>query len=184
MTRLVRFFLSCFLVGLLPSLAWAELKVGTSAPAFSAKAALGGKDLTFTLSEALKKGPVVVYFYPKSFTSVCTEEAHLFAEAMPEFKTLGSSVIGISADSIETQREFSRTDCRDKFPVAADPDGNIVKAYDAMALNLGVTMFASRTSYVITPDGKVASVLTASDAGSHIKSALAFVKAWKAHPVR
>ncbi len=184
MTLTARFLLSCFLAGLLPSLAWAELTVGASAPAFSTKAAQGGTELTFTLSEALKKGPVVVYFYPKSFTSVCTEEAHLFAEAMPEFETLGSSVIGVSTDTIETQREFSRTECRDKFPVAADPDGTIVKAYDAMALNLGITMFASRTSYVITPDGKIASVLTAGDAGSHIESALTFVKAWKARQGR
>lgn len=184
MTRLARFLLSCFLIGLLPSLACAELTVGKIAPAFSTKAARGGKELIFTLSEALKKGPVVVYFYPKSFTSVCTEEAHLFAEAMPAFETLGSSVIGISADTIETQREFSKTECRDKFPVAADPDGKIVKAYDAVAMNLGVSIFASRTSYVITPDGKIASVLTAEDAGSHIQSALTFVKAWKARQVR
>jgi peroxiredoxin Q/BCP len=184
MTLLARLLLSCLLFGLLPSFASAELTVGKIAPAFSAKAAQGGNDLTFTLSQALKKGPVVVYFYPKSFTSVCTEEAHLFAEAMPEFEKLGSSVIGISADTIETQRKFSKTECRDKFPVAADPDGKIVKAYDAVGMNLGVTIFADRTSYVITPDGKVASVLTASDAGSHIQSALAFVKAWKARQVR
>ena len=77
MTPLARFLLSCLLISLSPSLAWAELTVGTMAPAFSAKAAKGGTELTFTLTEALKKGPVVVYFYPKSFTSVCTEEAHL-----------------------------------------------------------------------------------------------------------
>jgi peroxiredoxin Q/BCP len=184
MTRLARLLLSCFLAGLLPSLAWADLKVGTTAPTFSAKAALGGKDLTFTLSNALKKGPVVVYFYPKSFTSGCTEEAHLFAEAMPEFEKLGSSVIGISTDTIETQRAFSREGCRDKFPVGADPDAEIVKAYDAIALNLGISAFASRTSYVITPDGKIASALTAGDAGIHIQSALKSVKAWKARQVR
>jgi peroxiredoxin len=179
MTLLARVLLSCFLAGLLPSLARAELTVGTAAPAFSTKAALGGKEMTFTLSEALKKGPVVVYFYPKSFTSVCTEEAHLFAEAMPEFEKLGASVIGISTDTIETQRDFSREGCRDKFPVGADPQGKIVKAYDAVSMNLGVAMFASRTSYVIAPDGKVTSVLTAGDAGSHIQSALKSVKAWK-----
>ena len=184
MTLLARILLSCFLASLLPSLARAELTVGTAAPAFSAKAAQGGAELTFKLSEALKKGPVVVYFYPKSFTSVCTEEAHLFAEAMPEFEKLGSSVIGISTDTIETQRQFSKTECRDKFPVAADPEGKIVKAYDAVALNLGVSIFANRTSYVITPDGKVAAVLTASDAGSHIQSALKFVKAWKPRQAR
>jgi peroxiredoxin len=183
MTHLARFLLSCFLAGLLPSLAWSELRVGTIAPAFSAKAAQGGTDLTFTLSEALKKGPVVVYFYPKSFTSVCTEEAHLFAEVMSEFETLGSSVIGISTDTLETQREFSRLACRDKFPVAADPKGNVVKAYDVL-VRYGGGIIASRTSYVITPDGKIASVLKAGDAGSHIQSALASVKAWKARQLR
>lgn len=179
-TLLARLLLSSLLVVSLPSLAWAELTVGASAPTFSAKAALGGKTLTFTLSEALKKGPVVVYFYPKSFTSVCTEEAHLFAEAMAEFETLGSSVVGISSDTIETQREFSRTACRDKFPVAADPRGEILKAFDVLAWEQGNDIFASRTSYVIAPDGKIASVLTAADAESHIQSALKSVRTWKA----
>jgi peroxiredoxin len=179
MTCLARLLLTSFLVGL-PSFSWAALKVGTIAPPISAKAALGGAELTFALSEALKKGPVVVYFYPKSFTSVCTEEAHLFAEAMSEFKTLGSSVIGISADTIDTQREFSREGCRDKFPVAADPNGDIVKAYDVLAGKDGSQIYASRTSYVITPDGRIASVLTANDAASHIQSALKYVRAWKA----
>jgi thioredoxin-dependent peroxiredoxin len=183
MTILARFLLICLLVGLLPSRAWSELKVGTIAPAFSTKAAQGGTDLTFTLSDALKKGPVVVYFYPKSFTSVCTEEAHLFAEAMSEFETLGSSVIGISTDTIATQRAFSRMACRDKFPVAADPKGDVAKAYDVLA-GFGGGIVASRTSYVITPDGKIASVLTAGDAGSHIQSALTTIKAWKARQVR
>jgi thioredoxin-dependent peroxiredoxin len=183
MRILVRFLLSCLLAGLLPSLAWSELRVGTIAPAFATKAARGGTDLTFTLSEALKKGPVVVYFYPKSFTSVCTEEANLFAEAMSEFATLGSSVIGISTDTIETQREFSRLECRDKFPVAADPKGYVAKAYDVL-VQFGGGIVAGRTSYVITPDGKIASVLTAGDAGSHIQSALKSVKAWKARQVR
>jgi thioredoxin-dependent peroxiredoxin len=179
MATLARFLLSLFLAGLLPTLARSELPVGTIAPAFSTKAAQGGKDQTFTLSEALKKGPVVVYFYPKSFTSVCTEEANLFAEAMPEFERLGSSVIGISTDTIE----FSRMACRDKFPVAADPKGKVAKAYDAL-VGFGGFIFAGRTSYVITPDGKVASVLTAGDAPSHIRSALAAVKAWKARQSR
>jgi peroxiredoxin len=180
MITFARLILSFLLFALTPSLARAELAVGVAAPAFSAKAALGGSDTTFTLSEALKRGPVVVYFYPKSFTSVCTEEAHLFAEAMPEFEMLGSAVIGVSTDTIETQRAFSKEACRDKFPVAADPRGAIVKSYDVLGWKSGDSVYASRTSYVITPDGKIASVLTAPDAGSHIKSALAAVKDWKA----
>jgi thioredoxin-dependent peroxiredoxin len=184
MTILGRLLMGCLLVGLLPSLARSELPIGTIAPGFSAKAAQGGRDLTFTLSEALKRGPVVVYFYPKSFTSVCTEEAHLFAEAMSEFEALGSSVIGISTDTIETQREFSRMECRDKFPVAGDPEGKVVKAYNVLVRMEGVGIIANRTSYVIAPDGRIASVLTAGDAGSHIQSALASVKAWKARQVK
>src|SRR4026208_2294611 len=104
MTILGRFLLGCLPVGLLPTPARSELTVGTIAPGFSTKAAQGGRDLTFTLSEALKRGPGGGYFYPNRFTSVCTEEAHLFAEAMWEFEALGSSVIGISTDTIETQR--------------------------------------------------------------------------------
>jgi peroxiredoxin len=114
---------------------------------------------------------------------VCTEEAHLFAEAIPEFEALGSSVIGISVDTIETQREFSRMECRDRFPVAADPSGDIVRAYDVL-VRIGGVVVANRTSYVITPDGKIASVLTAGEAGIHIRSALKSVKAWKASQVR
>lgn len=180
MATFARLVLSSLLVGLLPSIAWSELPVGTTAPPFSAPAAQGGTDMTFTLSEALEKGPVVVYFYPKSFTSVCTEEAHLFAEAMPEFVAHGASVIGISTDTIETQREFSRQACRDRFPVAADPEGNVARSYDALAGNRPGGAMARRISYVVTPDGKVASALTSGDAGSHIQSALAAVKAWKA----
>ncbi len=159
----------------------AELSVGSPAPAFSVAAALGGKDIVFDLADALTKGPAVVYFYPKSFTSVCTEEARLFAEAMTEFETLGASVIGISTDTLDTQREFSRLGCRDKFPVGADPDGSVVRAYDAMpGAPASSRSLASRTSYVIAPDGKIHSALTASDAENHIRFALESVRAWKA----
>jgi peroxiredoxin len=101
--------------------ALAALKPGEAAPDFTLQAAQGGKDFSFSLKEALKKGPVVLYFYPKSFTKVCTIEAHEFAEAMEQFAAMGASVIGVSADRLETQREFSSKECRDKFPVGADP---------------------------------------------------------------
>ncbi len=102
--------------------AFAALKPGDSAPDFSIQAAQGGNDFTFSLKEALKKGPVVLYFYPKSFTSVCTEEAHEFAEAMERFAAMHTSVIGVSGDGIETQREFSTKECRDKFVSAPIPN--------------------------------------------------------------
>lgn len=170
--------LSCLLV-LVSTGARAELSVGSPAPKFSVTAALGGKDIVFDLAASLTKGPVVVYFYPKSFTSVCTEEARLFAEAMEEFETLHASVIGISTDTLDTQREFSRLECRDKFPVGADPKGSVVRAYDA-ARGTDSRIMATRTSYVITPDGKIHAVLTAADAESHIQFALKSIRVWKA----
>jgi len=155
----------------------AELTAGTVAPVFTIPAARGGTDIEFKLADALSKGPVVLYFFPKAFSKVCTLEAHLFAEAMVDFEAVSSSVIGVSTDTIETQRDFSKLECRDKFPVGADPEGKVARAYDTLRPDRIMT---SRTSYVITPDGKVASVHTAPDAESHIRVALDVVRAWKA----
>jgi len=148
-------FLSLCL-GLFTTAAWAALKPGDAAPDFTVDAALGGKEFKFSLAEALKKGPVVLYFYPKSFTSVCTVEAHEFAENIENFAAAGASVIGLSGDKIEVQRDFSTKECRDKFPVGADPNFSVIKAYDA-AFNIPVVgpAFANRISYVISPEGKI-----------------------------
>lgn len=167
-------------LALYSSAAFAALKIGDQAPDFSLQAALAGKDFSFSLKEALGKGPAVLYFYPKSFTRVCTEEAHEFAEAMDQFAAMGASVIGVSGDKIDTQREFSRLECRDKFPVGADPDLKVIKAYDA-AFNVPVAgaVFANRISYVISPEGKILSVVEDSGATKHIERALAVVKQWR-----
>src|SRR3954453_4855752 len=109
----------------------AALKPGDAAPDFTTEAAIGGKEFRFSLADALKKGPVVLYFYPKSFTQGCTVEAHLFAEATPRFAALGATVVGISHDDIATQKKFSTEECRDKFAVGADPDSKIIRSYDA-----------------------------------------------------
>jgi peroxiredoxin Q/BCP len=168
-------------LSLYASAAFAMLKPGDAAPDFSLPAAQGGKDFVFALKDALKKGPVVLYFFPKSFTSVCTEEAHEFAEAMDQFAAMNASVIGVSGDKIETQRDFSTKECRDKFPVGADPDFKVIKAYDAsFDLPLAGAMFASRVSYVISPEGTILSAVSDSGATKHIESALEAVKRWKA----
>jgi peroxiredoxin Q/BCP len=172
--------LSAFALSLVSTLALAELKPGAAAPGFTIQAALAGKDFVFSLKDALAKGPVVLYFYPKSFTSVCTVEAHEFAEASEQFAAMGASVIGVSSDKIETQREFSSKECRDKFPVGADPDFKVIKAYDAaFSVPMAGPMFASRISYVISPEGKVLSAVSDSGAEKHISNALAVVKAWR-----
>src|SRR5271156_771857 len=103
-----------------PSLA--ALKPGDVAPDFTAQAAVGGREFSFSLAEALKKGPVVLYFFPRAFTSGCTAEAHEFAEAADRFAAAGATLIGMSSDNIGTLHEFSNKECSAKFPVAADPD--------------------------------------------------------------
>jgi thioredoxin-dependent peroxiredoxin len=168
------------LMTLVSSAALAALKPGDAAPDFSLKAAQGGKEFFFSLRQALEKGPVVLYFYPKSFTSVCTLEAHEFAEAMKQFAALGASVIGVSSDKIATQREFSTKECRDKFPVGADPGFKVINAYDAaFKVPVAGAMFANRISYVIAPDGKILSAVEDSGATKHIENALAVVRRWR-----
>ncbi|HEY9180192.1 MAG TPA: peroxiredoxin, partial [Candidatus Baltobacteraceae bacterium] len=112
--------------------ALAGLAVGATAPPFTAPASLGGKVFTFNLADALKNGPVVLYFYPAAFTKGCTIEAHTFADAMDQFKALHATVIGVSHDTIDTLNKFSVSECRSKFPVAADTDQAVMKEYDAV----------------------------------------------------
>ena len=158
----------------------AAMQPGDTAPGFTIPAAKGGKVFTFDLAAALKKGPVVLYFYPKSFTSVCTVEAHAFADAMPQFAAVGASVIGVSTDRIETQQEFSSKECRDTFPVGADANLDVARAYDvALAIPGTGTGFANRVSFVIAPDGRILEEHADSAAESHISTALAAVEAWR-----
>src|SRR6476619_4277957 len=135
--------------------ATAALKVGDKAPDFATTGAVGGKEFKLDLAEQLKKGPVVLYFFPKAFTSGCTAEAHAFSEAIGDFKKAGAQVIGMSADTLATLKDFSLKECRSAFPVAsATPE--IQKAYDvAWAAHPGIT---TRTSYVIGKNGRIAMV--------------------------
>ena len=156
----------------------AALKVGDIAPDFTTPASLAGKEFSFSLADARAKGPVVLYFYPAAFTPGCTIEAHDFAEATDEFKRLGATVIGVSADSVETLNKFSVTDCRNKFPVASDKDLKIIKEY-------GVTLplkpsIANRTSFVIAPDGKILFTYSALNPAHHVEYTMDAVKKWDA----
>jgi peroxiredoxin len=154
--------------------AFAALKVGDKAPDFSAPATLGGKQFTFHLADALRKGPVVVYFYPAAFTTGCTVEAHDFAAAIPKYQAQGASVIGVSHDDIATLKKFSVSECQSKFPVAADRDRQIMKSYDA---TLGFfTPYASRTSYVVSQDGRIAFAYSDLDPDQHVSRTLKAVQ--------
>ena len=161
----------------LASSAMAALPEGSKAPDFSAQASIGGKEFDFKLTEALKKGPVVLYFYPAAFTPGCTVEAHNFADATDEFAKYGATVIGVSHDDIATLDKFSTSECRSKFAVAADPDQKITKAYDSVLAKK--PEYADRTSYVIAPDGKILMTYTNLNPDQHVALAMKAVEEWK-----
>jgi peroxiredoxin Q/BCP len=162
----------------LPLAAQAALPVGAKAPDFSTQVSLAGKAMPFSLKAALKKGPVVLYFYPAAFTKGCTIEAHDFAEATDDFKKLGATVIGMSGDGIEKLNQFSVSECRNKFAVGSASPATIA-AYDVV-LPKNPAM-SDRTSYVIAPDGKVIFAYSAMDPAGHVTGTMDAVKTWAAH---
>lgn len=160
--------------------AWAALDIGDKAPDFSAPAALGGKTYKFSLAESLAKGPVVLYFYPASFTVGCSAEAHEFAESIDKFQELGATVIGVSTDDIDTQVKFSQQVCQGKFPVASDAQKTVVKSYDAAMMAL--PDYANRVSYVIAPDSSIVYNYQSLNPSKHVANTLAALRDWeKAH---
>ncbi len=172
--------------------AFAALKPGDAAPDFTAKASLAGKEFGFSLKDALKKGPVVVYFYPSAYTRGCDIEAHAFAEAADKFAAAKTTIIGVSADSIQRLNDFSADPayCAGKFPVASDADHKIATSYN---LNIGAARdgakdvrgtdighaFIERTTYVIGADGKIIATLSSKDDGlspeAHVEKSLEIV---------
>lgn len=171
--------------------AFAALSDGAKAPEFSATGMVGGKEFTFTLSDALKKGPVVAFFFPAAYTAGCTAEAKAFSDVADEFTAAGATLVGLTggarladgtmagaSESLKRLEEFSKEHCRDKFPVAA-VSSETVKAYD-VSLNEQRPDWSNRTSYVIAPDGKILLSHTDMQPQSHIAKTLEAVKAYKA----
>ncbi|HEU4856130.1 MAG TPA: peroxiredoxin [Rhodanobacteraceae bacterium] len=173
--------------------AWAALSTGATAPDFTATASRAGQDFTFSLKQALAKGPVVVYFYPAAYTGGCDLEAHTFATEMDKFRKAGTTVIGVSADSIARLNQFSSDPnyCAGKFAVASDPDGRIATQYGLKMVppQKGVTDvtgkavthgFFPRTTFVLARDGKVVKVLSSTadhlTPDQHVKHSLAIVE--------
>lgn len=152
--------------------AYAALPEGATAPDFTAPAALAGKEFTFSLKESLRKGPVVVYFYPSAYTQGCNVQAHNFAVNHDKFAAAGATIIGVSLDNIERLKDFSADPdyCAGKFATASDPDGKIARAYDLQVEQHSAGMkdtrgqdiehgFAERTTFIITGDGRIAATV-------------------------
>ena len=188
-----RFLVAVLLSGAVTLPAFAALKQGDKAPDFSAKASLAGKEFDFSLKAALKKGPVVVYFYPSAFTGGCNLEAHTFAENKEKFDAVGATIIGVSADSIARLNAFSADPeyCAGKIAVASDADGRIAKSYGLKTMDRRAGMkdtrgvdidhaFTERTTFVVTPDSKIAAVFSTADdkisPADHVEKSLAAVK--------
>lgn len=166
----------------LASPSFAALKEGTKAPAFSAPAYLAGEPFTYKLADALKKGPVVLYFFPAPHTSGCNIEARQFSEAIDEFKANGATVIGVTAGKLDELAAFSKETeyCGGKFPVAADKGAKIAKQYDSMfTLRPG---WSNRTSYVISSKGVIVHAYSDLSPDQHVKQTLDAVKALKKTP--
>jgi peroxiredoxin len=172
----------------------AALKQGDTAPDFKAQASLAGKEFTFSLHEALKTGPVVVYFYPAAFTGGCNLQAHTFAENHDKFAAAGASVIGVSLDSISRLNDFSADPqyCAGKLPVASDEKGEIAKSYDVKITDtykgqavaklkdsrgneIGHST-AERTTFVVAANGKIIATIGGVGGDANAEQALAVVQ--------
>jgi thioredoxin-dependent peroxiredoxin len=175
----IRFWVAAAFVAMtITAPAAAALSTGAKAPDFTLQATQGGNVFTFSLADALKKGPVVLYFYPAAFTKGCTIEAHEFADAIDQYQALGATVIGVSHDPIDKLQKFSVSECRSKFAVAADTNQTVMKEYDAVLPQH--PQYANRTSYVIAPDGTIVYTYTSLDPSLHVQNTLTALKAWKA----
>jgi peroxiredoxin len=172
---MIRLVASLLLALTLP--ARAALDLGERAPDFTATAAMDGKVYQYSLADALKKGPVVLYFFPAAYSEGCSVEAHLFADAMPEFQALGATVIGVSGDDIDTLSKFSVQACQSKFPVASDEKQAVMKSYDALLKSR--PEYANRISYVIAPDGRIAFHYMSLNPTKHVEKMLGALKTMK-----
>ena len=153
---------------------FAALDIGDRAPEFNAEAAQGGKVYHYSLADALKKGPVVLYFFPAAYSEGCSVEAHYFAEAIPQFEALGATVVGVSGDDIDTLSKFSVQACQNKFPVASDETQTVMKSYDAVLKTR--PEFANRISYVIAPNGQVMYHYMSLNPTKHVEKMLGALK--------
>lgn len=171
-----------FALAMLPAAASGSLPEGRAAPDFSTSGALAGRPFQFSLSRALRHGPVVLYFYPRSFTQGCTLEAHAFSEAAPEFRRAGAQVIGLSADHYDLLRRFSLEGCRSAFPVGM-ASAAIIRDYN-VAFSPQRGNLTNRTSYVIAPNGRIIYAYSDLDWRNHVTNTLRAVREWRSRQRR
>jgi peroxiredoxin len=184
-----RLLMGCLLSSVVALPVWAAIEEGQAAPAFKTQASLAGKPFTYDLKSALKKGPVVVYFYPSAYTGGCNIQAHDFAQKLDQFADAGATVVGVSLDNIERLNDFSADPqyCAGKLAVASDVDGKIAKSYgleireavtgkkDTRGIDINHAT-TERTTFIVTPDGKVAAKIGGLKPAENVEKALAAVQ--------
>jgi|SRR5665213_1266577 len=188
--KLKLFVLSCACIGLASTVVFADLQPGNVAPQFTTLASKSGKAFHYSLKRALRRGPVVVYFYPAAYTHGCDIEAHTFSVNIDKFRNAGASVVGVSLDSVKRLNDFSKDPnyCAGNFPVASDPHGHIAKSYDltvspgeagekdARGEEIGHG-FAARSTFIVKPDGTIAATISGVAPAANVDQAVIAVQA-------
>lgn len=156
----------------------AALAPGARAPDFTASGAVAGKATSINLAAALKKGPVVLYFFPAAYTGGCNAEAHAFAEALPDFTKAGATVIGMTAGNVDQLQKFSAEHCAGKFAVAA-ASPQVIRGYDVLLKKPGGGALTTRTSYVIAPNGRIVFAHSDMNPAGHVRLTLEAVRKYR-----
>lgn len=141
-------------------------EAGAAAPAFSLHSQ-EGKPVTL---DQFKGKWVVLYFYPKDFTSGCTLEAHNFQRDLSKYNAANAAIVGVSVDSVNSHKEFCAKEGLN-FKLLADPDGKVAGQYGSLSDNDG-TKYASRNTFLINPDGKIAKVYLSVNPWNHSEDVL------------
>jgi peroxiredoxin Q/BCP len=113
---------------------------------------------------------VVLYFYPKDFTSGCTIEAHNFERDQAQYAKKNAVVLGVSVDNVDSHKKFCAKEGLN-FKLLADSDHKVSDEYGSL-MNLGVTQIAKRNTFIIDPAGKIARVYTGVDPNKHSQEVL------------
>jgi peroxiredoxin Q/BCP len=131
-----------------------SLKVGDQAPDFEVTARQAGKDRALSLRGVLAEKNLVLYFYPRDFTTVCTREACGFQGAYADLVSHDAEVVGVSVDDAATHDRFAR-EHGIEFPLVSDPSRLLARRYDATSLLGQALGVSARLTYVIGRDGRI-----------------------------
>ena len=140
---------------------------GTTAPGFT----LPSQDGTSLSLDQFHGKWVVLYFYPKDMTSGCTLEAHNFERDQQKYLAKNAVILGVSVDSVDSHKKFCTKEGLN-FKLLSDADHKVTEQYGSLT-NLGVVKFASRHTFLIDPEGKIAKVYTDVDPKKHSDEVLA-----------